>query len=146
MTSIRAIQQGDFERWSGLWAGYLRFYESDIADEITRATFERLADDRDLHGALAVDNEGRAIGLVHWLSHPATWSTGEYCYLEDLFVSPDARGTGAGRALIAHVREWAERAGCEKVYWLTQDGNATARTLYDRVATHTGYVHYQISL
>ncbi len=140
------IQQSDFEEWSALWAGYLRFYESDIAEEVTTLTFGRLVDDRDLHGALAVDDEGRAIGLVHWLSHPATWSTGEYCYLEDLFVCADARGTGAGRALIGHVREWAERSGCEKVYWLTQEGNATARTLYDRVATHTGYVHYQISI
>ncbi|MFY9712721.1 MAG: GNAT family N-acetyltransferase [Microbacterium sp.] len=146
MTSIRVIQKSDFEEWSVLWAGYLRFYESDIPEEVTTATFGRLVDDRDLHGALAVDAEGRAIGLVHWLSHPATWSTGEYCYLEDLFVSADARGAGAGRALIAHVREWAERSGCEKVYWLTPEGNATARTLYDRVATHTGYVHYQISI
>ncbi|MEV4775044.1 GNAT family N-acetyltransferase [Microbacterium sp. LWO13-1.2] len=146
MTSIRAIQQDDFEEWSVLWSGYLRFYESEIADDVTRATFDRLVKDRELHGALAIDEEGHAIGLVHWLTHAATWSTGEYCYLEDLFVAPDARGSGSGRAMIAHVREWAEQAGCAKLYWLTQEGNATARTLYDRVATNTGFTHYQISL
>lgn len=146
MTSIRAIQQDDFEEWSVLWSGYLRFYESEIADDVTRATFDRLVKDRELHGALAIDEEGHAIGLVHWLTHAATWSTGEYCYLEDLFVAPDARGSGSGRAMIAHVRDWAEQAGCAKLYWLTQEGNATARTLYDRVATNTGFTHYQISL
>ena len=146
MTSIRAIEQDDFEEWSVLWSGYLRFYESEIADDVTRATFERLVAGRELHGALAIDEEGRAIGLVHWLTHPATWSAGEYCYLEDLFVDPDARGGGSGRAMIAHVREWADQAGCAKLYWLTQEGNATARTLYDRVATNTGFTHYQISL
>ncbi|WP_407358167.1 GNAT family N-acetyltransferase [Microbacterium sp. LTA6] len=146
MTSIRTIQQDDFEEWSVLWSGYLRFYESEIADDVTRATFGRLVKDRELHGALAIDEEGHAIGLVHWLTHAATWSTGEYCYLEDLFVAPDARGSGSGRAMIAHVREWAEQGGCAKLYWLTQEGNATARALYDRVATNTGFTHYQISL
>jgi len=37
-------------------------------------------------------------------------------------------------------------AGAAKVYWLTQQSNATARTLYDRVATDTGFVHYQTGL
>ena len=72
---------------------------------------------------------------------------GEYCYLEDLFVSPDARGSGAGRALIATVDGLGAGAtACAKVYWLTAETNATARALYDRVATHTGFVHYEIPL
>jgi GNAT superfamily N-acetyltransferase len=65
-------------------------------------------------------------------------------YLEDLFVSVNARGTGAGRALIEHVHQWAETAGATKVYWLTADSNKTAQQLYDRVATKTGFIHYQI--
>ena len=57
-----------------------------------------------------------------------------------------SRGSGTGRLLIAHVRGWAAEHGCEKVYWLTQETNMTARALYDSVATHTGYTHYQIAL
>ena len=83
---------------------------------------------------------------MHWLTHPSTWSEGPYCYLEDLFVHPDARGSGDGAALIEHVRAWAEESGCDKVYWLTQSGNRRARALYDRVAQDTGFVHYEIDL
>lgn len=146
MTTISPITRDDFEEWSMLWDRYLTFYGAEIAHDITTDTFARIVDDRDLHGAIARDGAGRAIGVVHWLTHPATWSRTDYCYLEDLFVAADSRGSGAGRALIAHVHEWAERQGCAKVYWLTQESNSTARSLYDRVATHTGYTHYQISL
>ena len=78
--------------------------------------------------------------------HPSTWSTSGYCYLEDLFVAPDVRGGGIGSALIAHVRDAAQAAGAQKVYWLTQAGNRTARRLYDSLATDTGFVHYEMEL
>ncbi|WP_341957942.1 GNAT family N-acetyltransferase [Microbacterium sp. LWH13-1.2] len=146
MTNITAVTRDDFEEWSALWDGYLRFYGAEIADDVTRRTFDRIVGDREIHGAIARDDAGHAIGIVHWLTHPATWSDADYCYLEDLFVAAESRGSGAGRALIAHVRDWAEVQGCAKVYWLTQEGNTTARTLYERVATHTGYTHYQVSL
>ena len=146
MTSIRALAPADRDEWLPLWRGYLAFYESSLPDEVTDDVFGRLAAGDGLHGALARDDDGRAVGLVHWLFHPATWSIGPYCYLEDLFVAPDVRGGGVGRALIAHVRARAADAGAAKVYWLTQETNTVARTLYDRVATLSGFVHYQIGL
>ena len=145
MPIVRALQLGDFDAWLPLWKGYLEFYETELEDEITRHTFERLIDtSTDMFGALALNDNGEAIGMVNWLTHPGTWSRGQYVYLEDLFVSPKARGTGAGRALIEHVQAWAEAAGATKVYWLTADSNKTAQQLYDRVATKTGFIHYQI--
>ncbi|MEV7608714.1 GNAT family N-acetyltransferase [Microbacterium sp. NPDC089320] len=146
MTTITAIADVDFDEWSGLWRGYLTFYGTELSDDITHETFRRIVEGRDLHGAVARDENGRAIGIVHWLAHPATWSRSAYCYLEDLYVDGESRGSGVGRQLIAHVRDWAAGNGCEKVYWLTQETNMTARALYDDVATHTGYTHYQISL
>ncbi len=145
MTVVRALQHDDFDAWLPLWKGYLEFYETELEDEITRHTFERLIDtSTDMFGALALNDDGEAVGMVNWLTHPGTWSRGQYVYLEDLFVSVNARGTGAGRALIEHVQTWAETAGATKVYWLTADSNKTAQQLYDRVATKTGFIHYQI--
>ena len=146
MTSIQPIGPEDIDEWSELWDGYLTFYESELPAEVTAETFRRITADDGVHGAIARDGDGKAIGLVHWLTHPSTWSVSGYCYLEDLFVDPDTRGAGTGAALIAHVRTWAEQEGCEKVYWLTQEGNATARRLYDRVASRTGFTHYEIEL
>ena len=145
MTVVRALQHDDFDAWLPLWKGYLEFYETELEDEITRHTFERLLDESvSMFGALALNDNGEAIGMVNWLTHPGTWSRGQYVYLEDLFVSPKARGTGAGRALIEHVQAWAETARATKVYWLTADSNKTAQQLYDRVASKTGFIHYQI--
>ena len=146
MTTIHDLTAADRDEWLPLWRAYLEFYEATLPEAVTESTFESLVAGRELHGALARDADGRAVGLVHWLAHPATWTTTTYCYLEDLFVSPDARGTGAGRALIEHARAWAEASGCSKLYWLTHETNTTARALYDRVAKHTGFVHYEIRL
>lgn len=147
MTTIRAIAAEDRADWEPLWAGYLTFYEADIPAETTDTTFARFLDPAEpLHGAIARDAEGRAVGLVHWLTHAATWSSAGYCYLEDLYVDPSTRGSGVGRALIAHVTDWAREAGSAKVYWLTAEDNATARALYERVAERSGFIHYQIDL
>lgn len=146
MTSLWPLIASDRAEWLSLWHGYLTFYESVLPDEVTDTVFARLVAGDGVHGVLARDDEGRAVGFVHWLYHPSTWSIGPYCYLEDLFVVPDVRGGGVGRALIAHVRERAEEAGASKVYWLTHETNTTARTLYDRVAGLTGFVHYEIGL
>lgn len=145
MASIASITQDDYAEWLALWCGYLAFYESTLDDATTAATFAGLVDTSSfIHGAIARDDTGKAIGIVHWLTHPATWTRTNYCYLEDLFVAPDARGAGAGRALIEHVRVWAVQNESAKVYWLTAESNATARALYDRVASRSGMIHYQI--
>lgn len=147
MTHVAALTRADHDEWLALWFDYLEFYESELPAAQTLLTFERILDPTvDIHGAIARDDTGRAIGIVHWLTHPATWSAGPYCYLEDLFVHPDARGAGTASALIAHVRDWAHKHGAAKVYWLTKDDNRRARALYDRVATATGFVHYEIPI
>jgi GNAT superfamily N-acetyltransferase len=145
MTHVRALTTDDFDAWLPLWNGYLEFYETKLAPEITRHTFERLTDSTtNMHAALALTEDGEAIGMATWLTHPGTWSRSNYVYLEDLFVSAAARGTGAGRALIEHVSGWADAAGAGKVYWLTAETNKTAQQLYDRVAKKTGFIHYEI--
>lgn len=147
MTTITPITADDRAEWRALWDGYLTFYEADLDDATTASTFERLIDDGSgIHGAIARDETGACVGIVHWLTHPATWATTDYCYLEDLFVAPDVRGGGVGRALIEHVRAWAHDHGSAKVYWLTAESNTTARALYDRVASRSGMIHYQIDL
>lgn len=147
MTTITALTAADRAEWDVLWQGYLTFYETDLPARTTDVVFARLvADDGPTHGAIARDTAGRAVGLVHWLTHPSTWSTTSYCYLEDLFVAPTARRDGVGRALIEHVERWARDAGSDRLYWVTQATNATARALYDDVATFSGFVRYQIDL
>lgn len=143
---VRPLHAADYEAWLPLWQGYLAFYESSVSDEQTALTWQRLLDPAfNLHAFVAV-SAGNAVGFTHYLFHPATWAQNDYCYLEDLFVTPAARSLGAGRALIGAVKAAAAGRGASKVYWLTQTHNQTARHLYDQVASDTGFMHYQISI
>src|SRR5690242_9638336 len=97
---IRPLRPEDRDRWQPLWDGYLTFYEEDLDPAVTDDVFARLASgDGDLAGFVA-DDDGELVGLVHTVTHPSTWSVDRYVYLEDLFVAPDARRGGIGRALI----------------------------------------------
>lgn len=141
--SIHLLTAGDHDAWYPLWRGYQAFYETDIPEAASRVAWERLlAPEEPMHGALALE-DGRPVGLVHHLEHRSFWTVGNYCYLQDLFVAPEARGGGIGRMLIEHVYAEARRRGCSRVHWLTQEGNTTARRLYDRIAERSGFIQYR---
>lgn len=65
------------------------------------------------------------------------------CYLEDLYVAKPWRGGGIARRLIEAVYAFADGFGPASVYWLTQEYNAPARSLYDTLARRTSFVVYQ---
>ena len=92
---------------------------------------------------MAVDETGEVVGIAHYLLHRSTWSPTRYCYLEDLFVEPALRAKGIGRALIEAVYEAADRAGCTRTYWVTQEFNYRARGLYDQVAVKSPFIQYR---
>ncbi len=141
---IRPLELSDREAWNLLWQGYLTFNKADVSVEITDTTWKRFLDpSEDMHAFCAINPAGEMIGIVHFLYHRITWSIENRCFLVDLFVSENARGTGAGRALIEAVYEAADARGASQVYWLTQDNNSTARKLYDRLANKTSFIKYQ---
>jgi GNAT superfamily N-acetyltransferase len=139
---IRELVGGDRAAWEPLWQAYLAFYRQPLDDDITAATFDRLTDGRDgLAGLLAV-TDGVATGIAHTVTHASTWATGPSVYLEDLYVAPTARGSGTARALIEAVTDRAHLIGAANLYWMTQEYNAPARSLYDRIAARTSFVVY----
>jgi len=143
---IRALTADDYPAWLPLWRGYLRFYRGEVSDEVTLGTFRRLAGGLDgMTGLVAEDpaGTGRLAGLAHLVFHPSTWAAQPYCYLEDLFVVPSARGSGLSRQLIDAVYAEADRRGAARVYWETQEYNGAARSLYDLVAHRTSFVVYE---
>lgn len=142
MTKIRPLTRDDEAAWRTLWRGYLDFYETTLDESTTAATFDRLLSDSRFFCFVADGDDG-ICGFVNCVVHPATWSTRDYCYLGDLFVDPETRGSGVGRALIEAVYDEAARRDFQRVYWLTQEGNARARALYDSLASFDGFVQYR---
>ncbi|RZI95141.1 MAG: GNAT family N-acetyltransferase [Rubrivivax sp.] len=147
MIKTRPLQPTDRTAWQLLWDGYNAFYgrvnETALPKDITDTTWARFLDPAEpIHALVAEDEHGQVLGLVHYLFHRSTNRIEPVCYLQDLFTAPEARGKGAGRALIEAVYEAARAAGTRRVYWHTQDGNATARALYDQLAQHLGFIVY----
>jgi len=142
--AIRRPEPHDEPAWRALWTDYLAFYGTTVPEPVYAATWARLLSEAegDTHAFLA-ERDGTPVGLVHYIYHRHNWRLEKVTYLQDLFVASEARGTGAGRALIEAVYAAADASGCPSVYWLTQDFNDTARRLYDRIGTLTPFVKYQ---
>lgn len=148
--TVRAIQRDDHAQWLPLWLGYNAFYGREgptaLAPEITAATWGRFFDAYEPVHALVAEQDGKLVGLVHFLYHRSTTMIEPTCYLEDLFTTEAARGRGVGRALVEGVYARARADGLSWVYWLTHETNQTAMKLYDQVAENPGYVMYQKNL
>jgi GNAT superfamily N-acetyltransferase len=140
---VRPLGEDERDAWNPLWQGYLAFYKSALAREISDLAWSRFHDADEPLFALGGYIDGRLCGIAHYLFHRSTWAHNRYCYLEDLFVAEDARGCGVGRALIEEVYRKAQAAGASRVYWLTQSSNAPARALYDKVADNLGFIQYR---
>ena len=144
--TIRAIEEKDKDQWLKLWAGYLEFYKSTISSEQTELTWKRLINNElKMFGFVAESEEG-VIGFTHCLFRPSTWTETDYCYLEDLFVDPNIRGKGIGRALMNKVVELAKEKNSKRVYWTTQEFNKTARVLYDSITPVSEFVQYRLPI
>lgn len=143
---IAPLSKADYDAWLKLWQNYLTFYETRLPPSTTEKTWRNLLDDdMPIYGFGAWQDE-MLVGITHLVLHPNTWNATECCYLEDLYVSEAVREQGVGRALIEQVYEFANNKNCNRVYWTTQEGNATARKLYDVIATQTDMVQYRKDL
>jgi len=143
---IRDLADGDEAAFRGLWGQYLAFYRVELDAAITDFTWQRLMDPGSALKARVAVAGGMVQGFAVHQAHPSTWVLGSDCYLEDLFVTEAARGTGLGRALIADLQQVARAAGWQRLYWHTDQDNARARALYDSIVPSDGHVRYRLRL
>ena len=140
---IRPVGQDERAVWEPLWDGYIAFYKATLAPGASDVAWTRFHDPDEPMFLLGGYVDGTLTGIVQYLFHRSTWTPGNYCYLQDLFVAEAGRGHGLGRALIEAVYDKAKAAGCSRVHWLTQTSNAQARILYDQVADDSGFMQYR---
>jgi len=146
MIEIRDAQAGDFAAWKPLWQAYLDFYEVEIATDITMATWARILDPMNVLTSRVALIDGSMVGFANHHTHLTTWDVRPTGYLEDLFVSPAARGLGIARALIDDLVTRGRERDWVSIYWITAEKNKTAQKLYDTYVGKDEFVRYCINL
>ena len=140
---IRPVGAGERAAWEPLWNDYITFYKATLAAGASDVAWSRFHDANEPIHLLGAYVDGKLTGIVQFLFHRSTWTPGDYCYLQDLFVDGSARGLGLGRALIEAVYAEAKSKAASRVHWLTKTDNAQARILYDQVAENSGFMQYR---
>jgi GNAT superfamily N-acetyltransferase len=146
--TIRLVTAGDWVEWDRLWTAYLTFYEAVLPEAQHKLTFERYLTRPDMKAFVAVRNDGAVVGLANTLFQMSGWRASPQVYLQDLFVDPNSRSKGVGKALIEHVKTRAQDAGASKLIWNTRENNYRARAVYDTVADGgkpSGFIQYSIT-
>ena len=149
---VRPVRGDEVEAWSRLFAGYAAFYGVPTSPEHQRQVWGWIRDEGLVEALVAVpvDADGHETGAPLGLAHLRTWVRplrGVVCgYLDDLYVDPSARGQGAVTALFDEIRRLAHERGWPTVRWTTAEDNYRARTVYDRIATRTAWVTYDLTV
>jgi GNAT superfamily N-acetyltransferase len=143
---VRAVEISDRDQWASLFRAYRDFYELAPDEDVIDRVWQWIWDDTNEVEAFVATLDDQLIGIAHYrrFCRPSSGATG--IYLDDLFTSPAVRGQGVGRSLISEIAALAELEGWSVVRWITAESNATARRLYDSVATATHWVTYDLNV
>ncbi|MGF1623669.1 MAG: GNAT family N-acetyltransferase [Alphaproteobacteria bacterium] len=129
--------------WLRLYAGYAAYYHAPLTAEGAEVVWGWLTDPGHVFEGLVARVGDRLVGLVHFRAMPSPLRASEIGFIDDLFVDPERRGSGAAEALIEGVYAVAGTRGWPLVRWITQDDNYRARAVYDRLAVKTRWNLYE---
>lgn len=145
--TIGSPREEDKHAWRELYEGYRRFYKMPENPQVAETVWQWILDpSHATECLLAREPTGRMVGLAHFRDLPRPLSATTAGFLDDLFVTPDARGAGVADALIAAVSDIGRERGWSWLRWFTAEDNYRARALYDRVADLSQWKTYQIDL
>jgi GNAT superfamily N-acetyltransferase len=143
--AVRELAARDREAWQRLYAGYGEFYKTPLTPEKAERVWAWLMDPNyEAFGLVAIDESDSPIAIAHYRQFARLLADGSGIYLDDLFTAPDSRGTGAGTALIGRLEAIARDRGAGVVRWITANDNFVGQKLYDRLATRTMWVTYDL--
>ncbi len=142
--SVRAISADDAARWRELFTAYGVFYETAFDDSVLDGVWAWLMDAQHPLFCLVAEHAGEVVGFAHVREQPDTFTAGPGWFLDDLYTAPEARGAGAGTALLDAIAEHARAHGGGTIRWITAADNERAQRVYDRLATRTTWVTYEL--
>ncbi len=144
--TVEFVSVEHYPQWLVYWLEYQAFYHVDLDEEVTLKAWERFFDANEpMYCAVALEGD-KVIGFVNYLYHRSTWAKNDFCYLEDLYVTPEVRGRHVGKQLIEFVQVQAQENQCGRLYWHTQETNLRGQKLYNWVAEKPGVIEYRMPL
>ena len=146
VVEIRSVGRNERADWEQLWRRFQSFHRFTVSDETIDVTWERFHDPAEPMFVLGAYMGGALVGIVQFVFHRSCTTVGDFCFLHNLFVADEVRGSGIGRALIEAVYAAATRHGASRVLWNVLESNTAARSLYDKVAQRSGFIQYRKSL
>lgn len=145
MTDVRDIREGDRDAWRRLFTDYGVFYETAFDDRVLDGVWAWLMDAESEVCAVVAVSGDQVVGFAHYRQLPDTFTAGPAWFLDDLYVAPEHRGSGAADALIDAVADRAASDGGGTLRWITAEDNTRAQKVYDRLAKRTTWVTYERS-
>lgn len=143
MIKIRNLEHRDFPDWLALWDGN----NLGLRDEaVTSQTWTRLVDPASPVCGLAAEKDGALVGLVHYILHPTTGALRDVCYMQDVYVVPEARRQGIARKLITHLAALGKQERWARIYWLSERTNKSAQALYKSLGTRLDFTLHMMAL
>ena len=142
---VRPAAPADEPQWRVLWDAYNRFYDREPREDVTQHTWSRILDPMNPVYCIVAEYNSSVLGIAHYVIHENTSQLTPSCFLQDMIVSPHARGNGLGRRLIEYLIEEMKAHNWSRLYWNTKETNYRARALYDKFTPHSGFVRYVIN-
>ena len=143
---IQYARESDYQQWQVLWEAYQHFYKVELGDDVTEKTWSRFFNNVHPVFCLMARDGDKILGFAHFVFHESTWSTTQYCYLEDLYVVNEVRGRQVGKQLIDYLSNIAKTQNCTRLYWHTHETNKVAQKLYNWIGHNPGTILYEIPL
>ena len=130
-------------QWDGLYSAYAAYYKVEQTPEMRDRTWSWIADGR-ITCLMALDAEGRPVGIAHVREFLRPLMSSLAGYLDDLYVDPSQRGGGVVDALFDAVSDLGRENNWSVIRWITREDNYRARAVYDKRATRTNWVTYDL--
>ncbi|HEY0122134.1 MAG TPA: GNAT family N-acetyltransferase [Rhizobium sp.] len=120
------------------------------ADEVEATTAsieESLFGPQSVTHAVICEIDGEPVGFAVWFYTYSTWLARNGLYLEDLYVTPQKRGSGAGKALLKYLAKLAVEKGCGRFEWSVLDWNEPAIRVYRAIGAEPQdeWVRYRLA-
>ncbi len=143
--NVSKLEQNDEKQWGALYYAYAEFYNMPMSQETLNTVWSWIFDDNNKFFALiAKDEDGNALGLMHFRAMPSPLRGAEVGFLDDLYIIPESRGMGVVDSLYQALNKFAQQQGWPFVRWITADNNYRGRAVYDKIAEKTHWLTYQM--